>query len=766
MRRFYWFILLAVWGVIFTGHSHAQQVNIRVLDASNNQACPFATIVSYSLMNGAQLSGTVTAEDGTGILNLNSRSRIVITSIGYLPVSDTISPGESKTYFLEPQSFNVKEVVVTGQYKPVPVDKSIYKVSVIGSRTIEDKASNNLAELLSGEPNIKVSQDGVLGSSLSMQGMTGENVKILVDGIPVIGRMNGNIDLAQIDLSNIGHVEIIEGPMSVVYGTNALAGTINLITKKNNSNRLTTQLNGYYESVGIYNVDAALSVQKSKHTFSVNGARKFFDGYSNNDSLRTPMYKPKLQYNLGLGYQYSRNNTTLRYKGELFHEELRQPGEIKETPSFVIARDQYFYTIRTTNSLSFNHQFNNNSLVDVLAAFSTYSREKRTLVKDFTTLDQEISPNPTDHDTTYFSSVLFRGFYSQELKKFNYQAGLDINLDYGEGKRIADTSDTMIGDYAVFLSGQYQFSEYNTIQPGLRFIYNTKYKAPLIPSLNLKWRMFGALNFRASYAKGFRAPSLKELYLDFVDANHNIHGNDSLEAETSDSYNFSLGYDYEKPSFFMGLEASFFYNHGRDVIALVNIAGEDLYYKNVNLDTRKTYGTRLNINMNPLAQLNIQAGVAFTGVAETVYLTVSDSTLDQGIWVPTSRDTSFLSDYVNTADLTFNLSYRLLKYDLVISSYYKYNGQASSLFTTQDEYGEDILERRILEPYHTLDVTITKHLFNKRLSLAVGGKNLFDNTTIMASNRGGGTGHSSGGLYNPVGWGRTWFFKISYRFNR
>ena len=59
--------------------------------------------------------------------------------------------------------------------------------------------------------------------------MSGENVKIMIDGVPVIGRQNGNLDLSQLNLLGIEHVEIIEGPLSVNYGNNALVGTINLI---------------------------------------------------------------------------------------------------------------------------------------------------------------------------------------------------------------------------------------------------------------------------------------------------------------------------------------------------------------------------------------------------------------------------------------------------------------------------------------------------------------------------------------------------------
>src|SRR5690242_6859536 len=96
-------------------------------------------------------------------------------------------------------------------------------------------AAQNLKEALSYELNIHLMEDNILGSGLQIQGIGGENVKILIDGMPITGRQNGNIDLSQILMDNVERIEIVEGPLSVSYGTDALAGTINIITKKNQS---------------------------------------------------------------------------------------------------------------------------------------------------------------------------------------------------------------------------------------------------------------------------------------------------------------------------------------------------------------------------------------------------------------------------------------------------------------------------------------------------------------------------------------------------
>jgi outer membrane receptor for ferrienterochelin and colicins len=124
------------------------------------------------------------------------------------------------------------EVVITGQLSETLAQDAIHKIRIIGEKELNSGLFLDVASVLSKELNIRVSEDNVLGSSISIQGMSGQNVKILIDDIPVIGRLNGSIDLSQISLSNVERIEIVEGPLSTVYGTDALAGTINIITKE------------------------------------------------------------------------------------------------------------------------------------------------------------------------------------------------------------------------------------------------------------------------------------------------------------------------------------------------------------------------------------------------------------------------------------------------------------------------------------------------------------------------------------------------------
>ena len=151
----------------------------------------------------------------------------------------------------------LEEVVVTGQIKEVNIDNALHDINIIGLETIKKGGFTSLNEILKFQSNIQISNDNILGSQINIQGITGENIKILIDGKPMIGRLNGNIDLSQVNLLNVKRIEIVEGPLSVNYGSDALGGTINIITKK--SNDISPAFESYYETIGKYNNSIVLN---------------------------------------------------------------------------------------------------------------------------------------------------------------------------------------------------------------------------------------------------------------------------------------------------------------------------------------------------------------------------------------------------------------------------------------------------------------------------------------------------------------------------
>jgi outer membrane receptor for ferrienterochelin and colicins len=727
-------------------NTSGQHAVIRVQDGKSGQPVSYAH-VCFQPLNGGKLEHALTEEDGSAANMAESRSVVSISYIGFETIYDTINPGESKTISMRPKIQDMNEVVVTAQYSPQRVDQSIYKVKVINSRQIEQKAANNLTDLLSSELNIRISNDGVFGSSMSLQGLSGEHIKFLIDGVPVIGRMNGSIDISQLNLYNVDHIEVIEGPMSVVYGSNALAGVINIITKENKNTSLSSYARGYLESVGVYNFDLGASIKEKDHVFSFSGGRNFFDGYSSNDSLRSmglanpeDSWKPKRQYFLDGYYIYGRPKLKLKISSSWFDEKLLNRGNLIG-PYYESAFDTYFLTSRSTSKVEINQKVRENRYINLMGSYSFYSRKKETYFKDMTTLNETPTTNGEDWDTTRFHNGLFRGTFSKSdpAKKLNYQFGLDFNVEAATGERITGNYQ-QIGDYAAFLSVQYQPVKWFDMQPGIRYIYNTKYQAPLVYSLNLKFAFLGNYSIRTSYSRGFRAPSLKELYLFFVDVNHNIQGNPDLESENSHNVNLSFQYNRETTKSFVGTELNFFYNNINNVITLAQSTGT--LYTYINVDKYITQGAQVVINYRLYPWWSVKTGGGVTGRYNSL-----------------SNEDGSDKKFYYSPDAVVTTTYRWLKTNMDFTLDYKFTGRMPQFFVIND-----VVFEGYVSAYNSMDFTMQKSFFKNRLTIGTGVKNIFDNTTIPAVGEGGV--HTGGSNSTPIGWGRTVFLQAAVNFNK
>ena len=718
---------------------YGQNTHVRVVDAKTGDPIPFAHVCFFGLNDQSEIY-RVTNDNGFVNAELKGQIKLAISYVGYQALIDTINAGSTHTISLSPSVFNMDEVVVTAQYTPQRIDKSIYKVKLISRKQIENKGANNLPDLLGSELNMRVSQDGALGSSLSLQGLSGEHIKFLVDGVPVIGRMNGNIDISQLNLYNVDHIEVIEGPMSVVYGSNALAGVINIITKENINGKLRGNLNTYAESVGVFNLDGMLTFNRKKNSFSVSGGRNYFGGYSDNENLRSQRWKPKIQYNADAYYLLNSERLKLKISANYFNENLWNKGNLLP-PYYEFAFDNYFITNRLTARTDLSIDLNKNRFFTFLAAYSYYDRRKESYFKDMTTLEEQLTKNSSDQDTTLFNSFMSRGTYSKSNKKsqLNYQLGYDINLETGKGKRITGR-EQFIGDYAAYLSVQYEPWSILSIQPGIRYIYNTRYNAPLVYSLNAKWDILEQLSARASYSTGFRAPSLKELYLYFVDVNHNISGNENLKAEESQNINFGLNYFRENKKHYYGMEASIFYNNIKNIITLAVVKGD--LYTYINVDKYITQGFQLNLKYKFYPNIEIKVGLSETGRYNSL-----------------SGQISGAKKFVYTSDVVSDIHYNIMKYNLTFSLYYKYSGEIPQFYLDENN---DVIEGYISD-FNTMDFSIQKGFFGNKFHITTGLKNIFNNTVIPAVGGSGGV-HTGGGSSYAIGWGRTAFIKLSYNF--
>lgn len=644
----------------------------------------------------------------------------------------------------------LQDIVITGQYEAAGADKAVHKIRVLDRKKIDAMNAQNLKDILGNELNIRLSQDNVLGSSMSLQGISGENVKILIDGVPVIGRQNGHIDLSQISLANIERIEIVEGPMSVNFGTNALAGTINLITRKTLQNKWEAGAEGYFESTGTYNFSARAGYSNRHHTVLVSGNRNFFDGWTDGekfslsskpavaDAGRYQTWKPRLQYIGDLQYIYRFDKTTLNYKGGYFKEIITNRG-LPAAPYGENAVDDIYTTSRADNAVYLNSRLKKGKNIDAFISYNSYKRIKNSFYRDLTTLSSELTEGAQDQDTSRFTLLSSRGSYNNAdpLAKINYQIGYDVSIEKAFGQRIED-KEKEIGDYALFATAEYKPVGNLTIRPGIRIAHNTRYDAPLIPSVNVRYEIIPSLTLRTSYARGFRAPTLKELYFYFIDINHNIQGNRSLRSENSDNYSLQLGYQKRFKDKTLKLDWDAYYNDIRNLISLAQVTGAEYSYTNIGIF--KTLGTQLSAELKS-GHITVSLGAAYTGRYNRL------------------SETDDVVPFSYSPEIKGSVLYEIGKIKMTAALFCKYTGRTPGYSVN----AQNAVVTTTINDYSLADISLSK-VFLEKIRVSAGCKNIFGvkdvNTfsgAVVSS-----SAHSTSGSSIAVGTGRNYFLKLEF----
>jgi len=699
--------------------------------------------------------------DIEGQIHLNNagdfkRMSIDVYALGFQRLFDTIYNNNNRNYYLKHEVTGLNDLVVTAQYAPNNPEKAVHKIKIIDQKKIAAMAAVNLRDVLTNEMMVRIGQDNVLGSSMSLQGVSGQNVKILMDGVPIIGRLDGNIDISQINMSNVERIEIVEGPLSVSYGTDALAGTINIITKKNKAGSRFVDADAYYESIGQYNLNLATGFGIKQHSFRLSGGRNYFDGWNPTDgnffydahpvadTTRFKSWKPKEQYFTTFNYGYRLKDLQFSYTLDYFYENVKNRG-LPRPPYFTTAFDDYYKTYRVDNSVSVNGNLSSKFRLNAVLAYNYYRRNKNTYFKDLTTLEQQPTTNSGDQDTSIMKTIMSRATVSNfnTSSKINYEIGYDAKYEFMGGLRIKGQEQSL-GDYALFGSMEWKPLKELIIRPGLRVAYNTSYKAPLIPSLNVKYAIpvadnGGVFTMRASYARGFRAPSLKELYFDFVDINHDIVGNPNLQSENSNNFNVSANYAHSTSDLSYKTEVSGFYNAIRNMISLAQTALSSTSYTYLNIDEYKTLGVQLQQYIT-YQHLKITLGGSYIG---------RYNQLSQSYAMP---------QFLYSPEVMANVSYEFHKEQLSFALFYKYNGPLPGYSLNDDN---EIVQTK-MNAYNWADATVSKYVWKRRLNISVGAKNLFNVTTVNGTAAAGP--HSVGSNMVPVGIGRSYFAKLTFHF--
>ncbi|MEM6263775.1 MAG: TonB-dependent receptor [Bacteroidota bacterium] len=726
------------------------QQTVQLLDAADEQPVAFAKV--EILCDGEMVKQCLSNEKGVVALPESPCTAFVLNveHLGYQPLQAVPLTGGSITLMAQ-EELNLDQVVITGQLGGTQAYKSVQKIKVLDEARIQRQAANNLAELLATQLNLGIRQDPVLGTFMEIQGLSGRNVKIMVDGVPVIGRLDGGIDLTQINLNQIERVELVEGPMSVEYGTNALGGVINLISKKADKRSWTLEASAYEAAVG-----GDYSIHEGHHNHSLAGSfrtkalwvqaqagRNFFGGTSQEAGQRFRRIRPKDQYfgRLDLGNSYKK--WSWKWSTQLFDEVMVNKGPLPD-PNFYSRQvtDSYFNTLRHTHQLQATANLSEKYVVNGFVSYAYFRRiseQERVNLVDLSA--EELTENTR---TEEFGTWLSRASISRKAQDGSWlawQAGYEVELENGEGQRIIGGRQNM-ENYALFANLELRPWKTLAFRPGVRWTDNSLYDAPITPAVHLRYEPVKGHTFRTSYARGFRAPTLKELYFEFIDVNHNIINNPDLLAEWSHNYRASYNFQHLWGKHLVKANVGAFHNRLENMIEYAFTGGENNEVKLINVGNFRTQGVETGVSYQS-ERLSFDLGMNVIGRYNRLY--ESRESLDESV-----------SQFNYAPNFSANGSWWWRKVDIRFNLFQQYFGRRTGFVLLEDdEVGETFIDA-----YQIMDLTAMRRFWNKRIILTAGVRNIFDVTNVNANFSGGA--HSGGGS-QAIGLGRTVFVRLDVK---
>lgn len=689
----------------------------------------------------------LTSDDsGKAVVSINDSATVHISHISYFPIQKKINEGETIIIYLEKKTYPLQEFVITAQNISATPQQSPHEIFVINKQKLEKKEAYTLTQALLNEMNIRLSYRPAFGSSINLRGFSGEQVNIMIDGIPVCGRLNGNIDLSQIHLSHIDRIEIIHGPVSVIYGSNSAGGVVNVISSPHATKKFTLQQNSYYESVGQYNFYLSTSsLLNPHHSFSVTGGRSFFSGYSPQDTSRHKLWLQREQYSGEIIYSIRYKKFETQISSSFLNELMKDRGD-KRPPYYTTAFDTYYYTRRWGNRLLSTWKITPHYYLALAATHSLYHRKREKFFRDLTTLQYIPVISPEEQDTTLENLILVRPILGrkQNHQLFNFQWGCELSHLSLSSDRILSYHKTMT-EVATFLNMYFSppQSKNITLNPGLRWIYNKAYQAPLIYAFNMIISPAQDIILKGSVARGYRAPSLRELYLNFYyNESMQIRGNTTLKAETSQHYHISMEWlkSFEKHSFQCKIIET--YNILKNMIATVQTQPTQWQFENIETFYSLTHHLLLQYSSSIL---HMTGSIGYNGYR---YIPISSSDNP--------------SKFFYSPEITFTPSFLLHKIDAHIDISYKYTGKVISHYLTVEKQWK----QSFISDYHLLDLTFHKTFFKKRISLGTGIKNILNVTNVPMQGKVYGYATAAGSTEFPVAWGRTFFFSVVLRLEK
>lgn len=492
-------------------------------------------------------------------------------------------------------TIKIEEVVVTGTPVKINRDNVPMSVSVVTSAQINENNESAILPVLSGRvPGLFVTERGVTGFGVSngsagqitIRGIGGSpttGVLMLIDGHPQFAGIFGHPLPDSYVASDIDRVEVIRGSGSVLYGSNAMGGVINLITKKQAQEGFHGNARLQYGSFNTQKYMASGGYKKEKLSVFVSGNHDKTDGHRENSNFKITNGYTKIGYDLSKNWKLAGDLSLAAFTSS-------DPGpdtlQAKKGETIDITRGYGAFTVdndyeKISGSAKFFYNFGEHDITD-----------------GFHSTDHNYGLNMME------SLKLFQGNTITVGADYINYGGLAENLKAMGGKGIV-FADTTVHELAFYGFVQQTVAKKLTLNAGLRLQDNSVYGNEWIPSAGVAFRANELTTLKGSFSKGFRSPTIRELFL--------WGPNPKLQPETV--FNYELGV---LRSFFkhkLNMELTGFLVEGNNQIITVPMKGLQ------NGGEISNKGIEFSADANPSAKLNFHAAYSYINMKSPVYAT-------------------------------------------------------------------------------------------------------------------------------------------------
>lgn len=600
-------ILAGIISILFS-QAFSQTIEGVVRNAENKQPITGVSVAAPSLKKGVNSS----ADGSFRLAGLTTGKIALRFSFTGFAVKDTVAELDAKgltglVIELEPEVEDLDEVVVVSSSRTNSrIEDMPTKVEVLGMEEVKEENGikpGNIASLLGDIAGIQIqSTNAATGNAdMRIQGLQGKYTQLLRDGMPLFGNYAGSFSILQIPPLDLQQIELVKGAASTLYGGGAIAGMVNLVSKKpklghaersftlNHStlkeNNLNLFFSGRNEQLG-YTLFAGGTLQNEVDVDK--------DGFSDVPSVQSVFLHPRF-------FLYGKSSAVTI--GYTLNYEDRNGGDMQVLSKQPSATHSFFIrnkSLRNSVDLTWEKNLSGTSQLTAKASGSFFNRE--------------ISSNVfgmKGNQLAWYSEIA----YTQKTEKHNWVAGMNFNGD-DFTKRLPDSSalpNESSNTIGFFAQDDWKIAAPLIVQAGLRLDLNSKYHAFLLPKISLMYKATHQVTMRIGAGLGYKIPTLFDSEVDERDY-HYLHGYAAgIQSERSVGANFDVNYKTKAGAWELTLNQAFFYNQVKHPVLFNQVTGSAppyYYYDNATRDLQ-TLGLETYVQAR-MDELELYLGYVYT----------------------------------------------------------------------------------------------------------------------------------------------------------